>query len=112
MNLRIDNTTFRIRINTDEVAELQKNSFLELHFPFTKNRLICKLVLDRDAQNSLRFEELDTVIQVVVHAQALEGLCARLPSRNGLEGTFTSSKGACQVFLEVDVRKPWYYSMD
>lgn len=103
MNLRFGDNSIRIRITSDEFAQLQASKSLALEVPLPRGHVF-RVKLNQSNVGDWQFDSDPTGLWLSVPRSALDALANELPSKQGIAHDFETQHGALQVSLEVDVK--------
>jgi len=104
VNFKFSVNSVRVRISQDEFDQLRLGKTLSLEVPLTGHHLFrAKLNISADGQ--WHFDSDPTGMWISAPRNEVDTLAENLPSKDGIEHTFTTHKDELVVSLEVDVRK-------
>jgi len=104
MNFRFASNSIRVRISNDEFSQLRSGKALSLEVQLTGHHVF-KARLSASPDGQWRFDSDPTGMWVTVPRAELEALAQSLPSKEGIDHAFETSKETLMVSLEVDVKK-------
>jgi len=104
MNFKFAHNSVRVRVSSDEFAQLRsgKGLFLEVQLP---GHHVFKARLSTSPDAQWHFDSDPTGMWITVPRTDIESLAQNLPSKDGIDHAFETSKDALLVSLEVDVKK-------
>ncbi|HEX2583808.1 MAG TPA: hypothetical protein VHL14_01660 [Steroidobacteraceae bacterium] len=104
MNFRFAANSIRVRISSDELSQLRDGRALSLEVCLTGHHVFkARLSLSTDSQ--WHFDSDPTGMWMTVPRTEIEALTASLPSKEGIEHSFETSRNELVVSLEVDVKR-------
>jgi hypothetical protein len=103
MNLRFAENSIRIRISTEEFAQLQAGKSMALEVPLPRGHLFRAKINQSNAPD-WQFDSDPTGLWLSVPRNELEVLAKQLPRKEGIAHDFVTQQGGLQVSLEVDVK--------
>jgi hypothetical protein len=104
MNLRFAENSIRIRVSTDEFAQLHAGKSMGLEVPLPRGHAFRAKINQSNAAD-WQFDSDPTGMWLSVPRVELDKLAKSLPSKEGLMHDFITQQGALQVCLEVDAKK-------
>ncbi|MGD9842547.1 MAG: hypothetical protein AB7F79_04685 [Steroidobacteraceae bacterium] len=103
MNLRFAANSIRVRVTTEEFADLCKGKSMGLDVLMPRGHAF-RLKLNPSSAAEWRFDSDPTGLWLGVPRTELIGLAQQLPSRQGITHGFATGHSELQISLEVDVK--------
>ena len=104
MNFRFAPGSIRVRLSNDEFSQLRSGKTLSLEVCLPGHHVFrARLSLSTDTQ--WHFDSDPTGMWMTVPRTEIEALAASLPSKEGIEHSFETSRSELVVSLEVDVKR-------
>ena len=103
MNMRFAENSIRLRVTSDEFAQLRIGKAMALEVPLPRGHLF-RAKLNMTSNGNWHFDSDPTGMWISVPRKDLDVLAGELPSKEGIAHAFTTPNGELQVSLEVDVK--------
>lgn len=104
MNMRFAENSIRLRVTSDEFAQLRIGKTMALEVPLPQGHLF-RAKLNMAPNGHWHFDSDPTGMWISVPRQDIDALAGELPSKEGVAHAFATQKGELQVSLEVDVKR-------
>lgn len=101
MNLRFATHSIRLRVSTDEFAQLHAGKSLALEVPLPRGHVF-RAKVNRGNNGEWQFDSDPTGLWLSIPRAELDLLAQILPSKEGVMHAFSTHHGELQVSLEVD----------
>ena len=103
MNMRFSENSIRLRVTSDEFAQLRIGKTMALEVSLPQGHLF-RAKLNMATNGHWHFDSDPTGIWISVPRRDIDSLAEDLPSKDGVVHAFATQKGELQVSLEVDVK--------
>ncbi len=103
MNLRFAAHSIRIRVSTEEFAQLHAGKSLGLEVSLPRGHAF-RVKVNQSNTGDWQFDSDPTGLWLSIPRTELDGLAQGLPSKAGVVRAFGTNHGELQVSLEVDVK--------
>jgi hypothetical protein len=103
MNMRFAENSIRLRVTSDEFAQLRIGKAMALEVSLPRGHLF-RAKLNMATNGHWRFDSDPTGMWISVPRNELDALADDLPSKEGIVHAFATAHGELEVSLEVDVK--------
>ena len=103
MNLRFATHSIRVRVTSDEFAQLRVGKPMGLEVPLPHGHLF-RAKVNMAANGDWHFDSDPTGMWISVPRNELDNLAQGLPNKEGIAHAFNTHHGELQVSFEVDVK--------
>jgi len=104
MNMRFAENSIRLRVSSDEFAQLRIGKAMALEVPLPQGHLF-RAKLHMATNGHWHFDSDPTGMWISVPRTDLDALAEDLPRKEGIAHAFATPNGELQVSLEVDVKR-------